>query len=558
MKRFVCILLAAACLLCACTPEKPAQTEEGTVDNMTEDNKDTTSGSLNTTVETDELTGEQTSEPTADAPECTACADTDEVIYAADYGAVGDGTTDDGPALTQALYAAMRKRGTLKLQEGKTYYVATSSNTTNGFVSPFAVEGKKNFTVDGCGATISVKPGITYIAAVSCENIVFKNLNFKYDIPIYMVGTVTAVKGAKVTYSTDIEPNADSCEFGGIGFSIKYNEGIQNRPHQFFSKMVKTDSKTVEVTYNAAGGYSMGDKVFLPNPYIGHMIGEVFYFSGTKGQLYLENINVYSAPSFIFAIKGNPGDVVMNNVDIVPEPDTGREIEMVSWRDGYHCKDNRGRLIWYECDTGVIFDDVCNISCTLGAVLSIPSETQIEVTNQEFYAYQNRIVGYDCEVGDVVDVYSPSKTKYAGRATVTEIKKNSSGSLTITLDTPLSDVTTDYVVGNLMTAAPGSLMENCRATGTFRFRGAATIRNCEFDILIIWIMVEGDVEGPIPQNIVFENCVLNDGSIEIDAMDRNTNRYSKAIAKMITGIKFINCTITSKFTSKLRIEYEVS
>ncbi len=467
-----------------------------------------------------------------------AGAKSEVVLNAADYGVKGDGVTNDGPAISAAIRDAVEQQATLKFESGKTYLITSADNHSSGFTSPFALAGADGITVDGGGSTFCVKPGLSFFVMTGCRDIRFCNMKFDYTETPYLVGTVKSVSGATVTYTTDREPYATSYDYSGItAFSIAYNEGIQARPHQFLTAMKKTASCEVAVTYqSAAHGYSVGSKVFLPNPGIGHVYGETVYIGGCGGALTLQDVQIQAAASFIFAIKGNDAEMYFENVDLMPAADNDREIQMVSWRDGFHCKDNRRPFHWNECDVGVLFDDVYNVSGTLGYITGVENDAKITAVNYEFYA-RGQMVSFDCRVGDVVDVYNPQKGSYCGTATVREVTTNPDRSVTLTLDygDSLSGVTEGCVVGNRETCAPGSTITDCRFTGTFRLLRNIRVERTVFDHLCTWIKVEGGVEGPLPGNVDFIDCTFNGGTMEIGSAKGK-------IAKEITNIGFWNCT----------------
>ena len=79
-----------------------------------------------------------TAEPGHAASE--AGAKTADILLAADFGVVGDGVTDDGPAISEAVRAAVERQATLRFEAGKTYYVGTATNTAAVFRSPFSMK----------------------------------------------------------------------------------------------------------------------------------------------------------------------------------------------------------------------------------------------------------------------------------------------------------------------------------------------------------------------------------------------------------------------------------
>ncbi len=464
------------------------------------------------------------------------------IFLAKSFGAVGDGVTDDGPALSHAFRAAAEAGGQLALDAGATYLVLSAQNRHAHFVTPFSAVGCKNFSVDGHGATVLCAPGISYLAIADCADFSFENIRFDCSETVYYVGWVTAVVGNTVTYETDTPVIGDVCGFGGVGFSIQYNEGTQHRPHRFFDEMRRLDGHHVEVDYHDGHGYRTGDVVFLPAMDIGHMYGEPFYLGGCQGTVLFDDVKILAAPSFTCAVKGNDADITFRSFDLIPSDRHGHRVTMTAWRDGFHCKDNRGALHWEGCEIGVLFDDVFNISATLGEVTEILSPDRIVVVNQEFLRHQKRMIPFDARVGDIIDLYDYDRDRYLGTAAVVDVLRDGDRTA-LTLSVPLEGITPGTSVGNHNTCAPHATVKRCRMTGTMRFRGPCTIEDTEMDLLQIWLMVEGDVEGPIPRDIVFRRCVLRGGGVEVRGYNRPANLLLPNIGRQICGIAFEDCTM---------------
>ena len=550
-KRWLVLFCLVLCLaLAACTgPNDPAtDTSDGaTVAPDTSDTSASPDGSGEApTEEITEAPTEPETDPVpqpinrAEYPKEQAGAKTETVLNAADFGVKGDGKTDDGPAIGRAIEAAMEQQATLKFESGKVYYIGSTDRSAGPFGSPFAMSGADGVTVDGGGSVFRFAPGISYFALTSNEDIRFCNMKLDLSVSPYLVGTVKSVNGAFVTYTTDIEPHQTYVDSrNSVNFSIEYNEGTQQRPHRFIYTMSKTASKEIKVEYEHENhGYAVGDTVFLPNPGIGNALSEIMYIAGNTGCMVFENIEVWAAPSFIANVRENDAEIYFENVDYIPGEENNRAIKMVSWRDGYHVKDNRRPIHWNECDVAVLFDDVFNVSNTLGYVTSVKNGNQFTVTQYELYTHGS-FHPFNSREGDIIDVFN-AKGVFVGTATVRRVIENPNGTTDLVLEygDNLKKIEVGCLVGNRDTCAPGSTVTNSRFTGTFRFRREIRIENCVFDMLITWIREDGSVEGPIPGNIDYVNCTFNGGSIDIGAAGGSVRRA-------ILDIGFWGCTFNN-------------
>lgn len=554
-----CLLLSF--VACTIEPDTEVPTEQASSEFTTSPNQTTDAPSTEGT--TNEEPDPPVDEPknvieakkeALDAIKQSIGATTDTILYVKDFGAIGDGVTDDGAAIFEAVTAAAAQHATLMFEQDKTYYVASAPG---GRVTPFALSSAHGLTIDGNNSTILISPNMRYINFSGCGNIKMANLHFDYAVSVYLVGTVTAVNNKDVTFSLDQNPYADNYDFAHVnGFSILYNEGIQSRPHMFMSRSTKTADKEMKVTYSQQHHYKVGDKVFLPNPGVGHAANEVMYVARSDEPMLFENIGVHAASTFIWAVNGSKADIFFENVDLVPAESNQREIKMVSWRDGFHCKDNTAGLHWNNCEADVLFDDVFNIANTLGVVTSVESNTAFTVKNYENGAY------FFCDPGDTIDIYNLNDGTYQGSARVRAINNNADGSRTLIMyyGQSINQVKNGCVVANRDTGAPGSTITNCHFQGTFRFLRNLYVENTVFDALQHWMMVEGSVEGPLPGNVDFVGCTFNGGSVQIDALNRNSGKRMKEIGSHIVDIGFWGCTFNGRagVTSRTDADFTIS
>ncbi len=442
-----------------------------------------------------------------------------EILHSRDYGIIGDGVTDDGPAITAAVRDAIAKHATLLFEGDQTYRIETGGEKLAYFSSPFTMQNANGVTIDGGGSRFVFAPDQNYFILQCCRDITVRNMRFDLAVTPYLVGRVKSVDGALVTYETDLAPYAPDVDYSGtVAFSIKYNEGTQRRPHRFLTHMTQTGPLEVEITYvDDTHGYQAGDLVFIPNPGIGHFFSERVFVGGHTGFLRCENLSIYAATGFIFSIRGNDAEMFFDCINVAPDQTKPRQIEMVAWRDCYHCKDNRKPIHWSHCRTAVCFDDVFNVRNSLGRIRAVLEDSTLIAVNEEFDHYQHVTVPFDGRVGDVIDLYDYENNRFCGTAEIASVATDPSGAsrLTLTPLSPLDVVNSGCVIGNRATCAPGSTICDSHFTGTFRFTRDMTISHTVFDHLYTWLMAEGDVEGPLPGNIRYVNCDICGGTLEI-------------------------------------------
>ncbi len=480
-------------------------------------------------------------------------ATTDTVLYAKDFGAVGDGKTDDGAAIFNAVTEAINQKATLQFEQDKTYYI---ESVPGNRLTPFLINGADGLTVDGCGSTFLLAPNMQYFEVGASANVKFINCHFDCAVSVYLVGTVKDVQGTKIVFDVDMNPYLDSYDYTAAnGFSIQYNEGTQQRPHTFLTKMQKTGEKEVTVTYKGHT-YTEGKVVFLPNPGVGHIGSAMCSLKGNTGAILFENIGIHAAPVFCWHISDSQDKVFFENVDLVPSPDNDRQIKMVAWRDGFHCKDNTASLHWNNCESGVLHDDIFNIANTLGEVVTTEDNNVFTVRS-----YESSGQTFACNPGDTVDIFDVKSGNYLGNGRVRSVRTNADGTRTLTLyyGQTIEKVKEGYLVANRDTGAPGSTITNCHFQGTFRFMRNLYVENTVFDMLQTWIMVSGSVEGPMPGNMDFVGCTFNGGNIQIDAQNYATSKRMNKIGKEITDIGYWGCTFNkSNISTKTMASYTVS
>ncbi len=497
----------------------------------------------------------------SDVPDGSGTTAETKVFNVKDYGAVGDGVTDDYNAVKKALDEAIAYDGSkvLQFEKDATYLMATRPKSKNAF----EIQKASNLTIQGDNTTIVIDMDQrvnTYFNINECKNIKVKGFNLKTLKSVYAIADVNSIDRANRTieFTTDRSLEIDSTYYptNDACFGLPYIGEDLNRMHLFFDEMEVVDASANRYRIqfrnedNADGKLEYmertGSQFLVPRPYWGQEDGSAFIVTNTENAD-LEDINLWSASTFNFHMRYNSGVVNLKNVNLTPEP--GTDMAMVGWRDGFHLKDNRAQFIWDGCKMEKVFDDVFNISCTMMRVTEVISDTEFKMECPEF----DGTYWLPMQAGDELSVYDEKTGAYIGTTTIKEVVNQAGADNHIIVNDPLPGNAVGVSVALDSAAAPNSIIRNCDVSGTYRFRAPLLVENCELKTMFAWIDNLPNIEGPFPHDIHFKNCKIT----KVHPADRKDSfcspdylmvignyTTSGAMAQFIsTGIVFEDCEI---------------
>ncbi len=384
------------------------------------------------------------------------------VFYAKDYGAVGDGKTEDGAAITHALNAAMTYDGpaTVMLEKDKTYMIEPKIDTLH----VLHITDKNNLIFDGNGSTLMYTTNANQFAYVqNCANVHIRNLKVDSVEPPFTYGVVKSVdqpnkkirveipedqplpasnewaqhfwkgyRGDAWWYTTVIDPVEDRIKWGG-NYDIGGVDAVDHIEGRLYDLTMANQGRMTQAspgdrlpiytrnhTYDVRPAYN--------SPYNQGNIQII-----TSGDIYFENVDVYNGMWTAVNIGLCWGNVYLRGYGMRNNKEKNRIMANIS--DGVHTWRSRGGVIIEDCYFETNLDDVGNSK----------GEAAFVANRLDDYTY-NLVWDQLYEVGDELIFVDKRNTKVISRAFVTKVVKNWNNNFNITVDRKLPYATSDTSV----------------------------------------------------------------------------------------------------------------
>lgn len=435
------------------------------------------------------------------------CAQTEgatpRMLTAAEFGAVGDGVTDDGPALRRALAAAAEASRAsdgpvaLRLEPGVKYRIGPWDERW----CTLPLQRARNLVVDGQGAELLVHPKNQTFILEACENVVIRGLKIDYAPLPFTQGDILSVDYEAHSFVLRLHEGyaapPSTAWVRENGQTFDHGVFIEAAPSNLFThRWIYVDSVEPvpgrDRTYTIASGPGTLDQI-APGMveagqrfafYVPHTSREEtearnghnergWYSRLTASiQVYdsencrFEDIDLYTSPRMGVYMDGCAG-LVFRRFNVVRRPGTNRLISTAS--DGIHGRCRRGPLI-EDCAFEGAMDDSLGIGYMAHVVAEQLSDRRLRVE------YTN-IVWHDTRIreGDTLQAWDPVQGRVLGEGRIEQLDFLSSHVRVVELDKPLSGVR-DWV--NDLGGVPE---KRNQATQLFlKIEEPAMVRGCRF------------------------------------------------------------------------------
>jgi len=364
-------------------------------------------------------------------------------LRVSDFGAIGDGKHDDGPAIRKAIQAATEAGEPVTIRlDPKTYRIAPRDDRW----CAFAIEDARDITLDGRGATLLFHPGNRAFLIYRSEGIILRNFVVDFDPLPFTQGDVVAIDKARKEIHVRIHDGFPLPDMTPGRHGAFIEKGRHRYTHLWSYigaiRPVSREGRLYAVSGKKEAGHEdhilkthVGERFVFPVVYRPHkgfddsrfIIGRephdqgVFHTNpaGTfqvrfSRRCTLEHITVHASPAMVVRLTGTEG-VALRHIRLAYRPGSGRL--MVGTTDGFHCKNNKTGPVIEHCTFEGLLDDSINISTMSEDVMERLSDT-------EFHTCYSDIAYYDSSVaaGDTLLVYDPVQSIFLGEARVTKVQ----------------------------------------------------------------------------------------------------------------------------------------
>jgi hypothetical protein len=404
-------------------------------------------------------------------------------LRVADFGAVGDGLHDDGPAITAAFKAA-KEDGvpSTVLFEKKSYRLGDNPAAWHYF----QMSGHENLAIEGAGATLLCGEGNLAFYFEDGRDITLRGLVFDTLKPSFTQGEVVAVD-TNGTLDVRImagypEPpdeaflttNRHAAHGGGGRHMMVFENGGSARNTRMSNDHLKIRNITrvspgvfrfhvMEDSVPRMKGMVAGNwvsygfnKCNLPAAVIAAKDKSPSTYAQISanrvGNITFEKLDFFGSLNGGIRVSDMHGDVTLREVRIIRKPGSRHLISTPS--DALHLMNIRGKLLIENCGIEAPGDDCLNVGTLLERIVDVSKDDPRTMT---LCTTDNRYYFYTIRKGDPLQFLDPKTKGEIGIATVEQVEfdpRRRSHRIVIDRELPTFDPATALVLNlNQMTSA---------------------------------------------------------------------------------------------------------
>ena len=427
-------------------------------------------------------------------------------FFIKDFGALGDGVTNDGFAICEAVRAAIEYGKPAVINFDKAVYRITDIPQENNRRCLFSLNNVRDLSIKGNGATLLFKGAIKLMSMENCTNCSLDGFIIDYSPKPFVLGIVTdfSVEDCYIDFDTNGDLGFESDVYLPKPPCFGFPNRSDIRYHYSFVRFERVAENKYRLNIHEKSRdriekVKVGDEFILPYIPCSHYAGGACTIYNNDG-FTISNLRFYSHPEFGFDVRCNRGNMLFDR--IVLKQEEGSPFHLISWRDCFHVKDNVSPVIWDNCYIGPIGDDAYNLSCVHLDVTNVSGDGKtIECLPAEKGKTR------DIEIGDEFIAYDLQTGKYIGEGHVARVYDRDD-CVQFDSDVELEKLGKGMQISFYKYANPGFVVKNSYIEGTVRARNMGTFENCEFNVFWVYVENEHFVEGPIPKNLTFKNCTF--------------------------------------------------
>jgi len=471
------------------------------------------------------------------------------ILNVSDFGAVGDGKTDDGPALRKLFLkaSALKRPAVIVFEDEATYYLGKEEGQVIGSLF---LDRANDLIIEGNNSLLLVDPNRRPFEIYRSKNITLSNFQIDYSPLPYTQGRIIKIDNPngylefKVdegypqpfvrddSYYVDdrvsdcVTLNGENLKFyqghsrisgvkdlGNSTYAVTYRMHRQDkaRPGDYF--VMKVWPPDMEKVYNSGLNPSEFGEHYVTN-YANIQVNH-------SENITIENIVSYAAVKMTLNARST-SDLVIRRLVIKRRP--GRALAGCS--DGIHLKGNESQPLIEDCYIEGTLDDAIHIKISGDRIEEVESPRKFRITHMD--TRDNTNLG----IGKSVMVYDPEAKNQLEMAVITDFEHIDHRRGWVTINKDVKGVKKGVLL--YLQAANEAIIQNCQF-GTQLQRAIlthqpTTIRNCAIidnGKGLDQALATGGIEGPPSQRVIFDNVTFVDLSyvgLDVNCSSKDYNQ----------------------------------